>query len=44
MPLPDEPAREALIFYKLKDAKIDMTPTDTCQLLKLTEGYSCSDL
>ena len=21
-----------------------MTPTDTCQLLKLTEGYSCSDL
>lgn len=44
MPLPDEPAREALIFHKLKDAKIELTPTDTNQLLKLTEGYSCSDL
>jgi len=25
MPLPDEPAREALIFHKLKEAKVEMS-------------------
>jgi fidgetin-like protein 1 len=28
MPLPDDPAREALIFAKLKDAKIEMEDSD----------------
>lgn len=44
MPLPDEPAREALVFAKLKDAKLDISDEDKSQLLKMTEGYSCSDL
>jgi len=44
MPLPDEPAREALIFHKLKDSKVEISLIERAQLLKLTEGYSCSDL
>lgn len=44
MPLPDELARESLIFHRLKDAKIELTAIDIAQLLKMTEGYSCSDL
>lgn len=44
MPLPDEPAREALIFAKLKDAKIEINDEDKAVLIKMTEGYSCSDL
>jgi spastin len=44
MPLPDELARESLIFHRLKDAKIELSAIDIAQLLKMTEGYSCSDL
>ena len=44
MPLPDAPAREALIFSKLRDANIAIAPEETTLLLKMTEGYSCSDL
>jgi spastin len=44
MPLPDEPAREALIFHKLKEAKVELDLLEKAQLLKSTEGYSCSDL
>jgi len=44
MPLPDDPAREALIFDKLQDAKVEISLVERAQLLRLTEGYSCSDL
>lgn len=44
LPLPDPIAREALIFHKLKDARIEVTPEDTQHIMKMTEGYSCSDL
>jgi len=44
MPLPDEPARESLIFHKLKEAKVELSLVEKAQLLKLTEGYSCSDM
>lgn len=33
-----------MIFHKLKDAKVEITPDETQEILKLTEGYSCSDL
>ncbi len=44
MPLPDAPAREALIYNKLKETKIELNEIEKAQLLQLTEGYSCSDL
>lgn len=44
MPLPDEPARESLIFHKLKDEQLELSEIEKAQILRLTEGYSCSDL
>ena len=44
MPLPDEPARESLIFHKLKDERLEISEIEKAQILRLTEGYSCSDL
>lgn len=44
MPLPDEPARESLIFHKLKDERLEISEIEKAQILRLTDGYSCSDL
>ncbi len=44
MPLPDGPAREALIFAKMKDARLDLTAQEKEMVVQMTEGYSCSDL
>lgn len=44
MPLPDSTARQAMIFHNLKEANVDLSDQDTEILLKMTEGYSCSDL
>ena len=47
MPLPDEPARDALLQKLLPDGgrvKIRLSSSDRRTLLRLTEGYSCSDL
>jgi len=44
MPLPDGPAREALIFAKMKDARLDLTGQEKEMVVQMTEGYSCSDL
>ena len=44
MPLPDGVAREAMIQYKMKDVKLDMSDEDKQKLTEMTEGYSCADL
>lgn len=44
MPLPDEPARQALLDHKLKDANKDISEEDFKEIMVLTEGYSCADL
>lgn len=33
-----------MIFHNLKEANVDLSDQDTEMLLKMTEGYSCSDL
>jgi len=44
MPLPDVPARQALIDHKLKDANKDISEDDAKEIHVLTEGFSCADL
>lgn len=44
MPLPDDPARRALITYKLKDANADLSEEDMDAIVAETTGYSCADL
>jgi SpoVK/Ycf46/Vps4 family AAA+-type ATPase len=45
MPLPDEPAREALVEHKLKDANKSYSEDDFKTMVnEITVGYSCADL
>ena len=44
MPLPDAEARQAMVSHKLKDTNSALNEADFDVLMKLTEGYSCSDL
>ena len=44
MPLPDVPAREALVEHKLKDANKAYSEDEFKEMLAITEGYSCADL
>jgi SpoVK/Ycf46/Vps4 family AAA+-type ATPase len=44
IPLPEPQTRFALLNHLLKDAKHELTHGDFTRLVKLTEGYSCSDI
>ena len=44
LPLPDDPARRAIIEYKLKDANHGLSEEDMVMLVAETNGYSCADL
>ena len=44
MPLPDDPARRAIIEYKLKDANKEISEEEMTTLVAETNGYSCADL
>jgi len=44
MPLPDDPAREALIEYRLKDANSKLSEDEMKELVAHCQGYSCADL
>ena len=45
MPLPDPPARRALLEHKLKDANKDIKEDEFNSVIdKITDGYSCADL
>ena len=47
VPLPDEPARDALLRKMLPDhgsVRIRLSSSERRILLRLTEGYSCSDI
>jgi SpoVK/Ycf46/Vps4 family AAA+-type ATPase len=45
MPLPDKPARKALIDHKLKDAKKDLSEEEMDRVYtEILDGYSCADI
>ena len=44
LPLPDDPARRAIIEYKLKDANHGLSEEEMVTLVGETQGYSCADL
>jgi spastin len=44
MPLPDAPAREALIECKIKQVRVELSETDKAILIQMTERYSFADL
>ena len=44
LPLPDDPARRAIIEYKLKDANKNLSEEDMAAIVQETNGYSCADL
>ena len=44
MPLPDAPAREALIEGKIKQVNVELSATDKAMLIQMTERYSFADL
>ena len=44
LPLPDDPARRAIIEYKLKDANKNLSEEDMNTVVAETAGYSCADL
>ena len=44
IPLPDEPAREAIISSKLQKVNNSFKEEDMQQIIKITDGYSCADM
>jgi SpoVK/Ycf46/Vps4 family AAA+-type ATPase len=44
MPLPDPPARHALITYSIKDTNAKLSKSDLNQIVTLTDGFSCADV
>ena len=44
IPLPDEPAREAIIGSKLAKVNNSFSDEDMKKVIKITDGYSCADM
>ena len=42
--MPDDPARRAIIEYKLKDANKNLSEEDMNTIVAECNGYSCADL